>query len=104
MSLPFLPRPLAALAPSMESSSSGEGDMSDVIIWLVVLMIIVAIGGFIIVAARRKLSDDPAGGAPSFSLASLRAMHTKGELTDEEFKKACEHLRKDVSGAPPRSD
>ena len=86
------------------TASSGQGDMSDVIIWLVILMVIVALGGFIIVAARRRLSDDPGAGNPSFNIASLRSMHARGELTDDEFKKACEHLRQDVSGgAPPPS-
>ena len=103
MNLSILTWPDQALVATVASSSpsTGQGDMGDVIIWLVVLMLLVGIGGFIIVAVRRRLSDDPGSGSPSFNIASLRAMHAKGELTEEEFRKACEHLRQDVSGGQP---
>ncbi|MBG80163.1 MAG: hypothetical protein CMJ39_05565 [Phycisphaerae bacterium] len=94
----ILSRSTQALATTANDAapSSSQGEISDVIIWLVVLMGIVAVGGFIIVAARKRLGEDPGSGSPSFNLAALRDMHARGELSDDEFKKACEHLRQDV--------
>ncbi|MCH2134338.1 MAG: SHOCT domain-containing protein [Phycisphaerales bacterium] len=72
---------------------------AEVIIWLVILLAVVVGGALLIVFVRRRMNPED-GAAPrfSFNLETLREMRDKGELTEEEFKKACDHLRRDAEG------
>ncbi|MDG2423099.1 MAG: SHOCT domain-containing protein [Phycisphaerales bacterium] len=86
-----------------------EGFSLEVIMWLMLLLGAVLVGGFVILAIRRRYhaSKDQTISL-SFNLKTLRQMRDQGELTEEEFKKACEHLHKDAGvtssgpGSPPK--
>ena len=90
---------LAAIAILGSASPETTGGLNaELIIWLVVLLLVVVVGAFILVFVRRRMH--PAGAdSPkfSFNLETLREMRNKGELSEDEFKKACEHLRRDAS-------
>ena len=72
------------------------------ILWLVVLLAMVLFGGVVAILIRkryRSVNDEP---LPSiFSLDTLRKMKNRGELTEEEFKRACQHLHRDAIPADP---
>ena len=58
-----------------------------VVIWVGVLITALVIGGFVMMVLRRNLlSKDGAGGggAGGLSLDQLRAMHRRGELSQDE--------------------
>ena len=65
-------------------------DRSKLLVALAVLLGLVIVGGVIILMVRRRLhgekEEDPASGANTgFSLADLREMVKRGELTQEEY-------------------
>ena len=77
-----------------------EGSSTAAIVWLFVLLILVLVGGFVILAIRRRIRPGGDSTSPvSFNLATLRGMKDRGELTEAEFKKACDHLHRDAAGS-----
>lgn len=82
-----------------------EGFSLEVMLWLTLLLGAVLVGGFVILAIRRRYhSTKDQMIAMSFNLQTLREMRDQGELTEEEFKKACEHLHRDVEEGTSRPD
>ncbi|MBT4584763.1 MAG: hypothetical protein HOC93_06755 [Phycisphaerae bacterium] len=53
----------------------------------ILLIVLVIIGGVIILRARKMAKGSPKSEMP-FTLAELRKLHKRGELSDEEFKRA----------------
>lgn len=86
--------PLVTIATSAQRV---EGESTAAILWLVVLLVMVLFGGVAAMAIRRHFrssNDEPI--TSTFNLESLRQMKNRGELTEEEFKKARDHLHRDV--------
>lgn len=64
-------------------------DIGRIFFWLLVLLALVVLAFMGVVWLRRwlKAEDVPTGGI-GFGLSELRAMHKRGQLTDEEFERA----------------
>jgi hypothetical protein len=75
---------LAAL-PSSDQSSKLFG---EILPWLLVLIGVVIAGGVLIMFIRKRLQDDSSSSSPGFTLQDLRQLHSRGELTDEEYERA----------------
>lgn len=72
------------------------------ILWLVVLLAMVLFGGVVAVLIRKRYRSENDEPLPSiFSLDTLRKMKNRGELTEEEFKRACQHLHRDALPQDP---
>ncbi|MEE2906464.1 MAG: SHOCT domain-containing protein [Planctomycetota bacterium] len=79
------------------SAKKIEGFSLEALMWLMLLLGAVLIGGFVILAIRRRYhAGKDEAISLSFNLATLRQMRDRGELTEEEFQKACEHLHRDA--------
>lgn len=89
-----------ALILGSTTATKVEGSSTAAIMWLSILLVVVLVGGFVILAIRRRIRPGGDGSIPvSFNLATLREMKDRGELTESEFKKACEHLHRDAAGS-----
>jgi hypothetical protein len=65
------------------------GDTGSIIFWSLVLIVIVVAGLYVVLWVRRWLQEDNGEpGGIGFTLGDLRALHRKGEITDEEFERA----------------
>ena len=65
------------------------GDIASVILTSLVLIALVVAGFYLVMRLRRWLKEDdsqPSG--IGFTLGDLRALHRKGEITDEQFERA----------------
>jgi hypothetical protein len=60
----------------------------DVLMWGAILIVIVVLGAAFIMLLRRRLTAMPMGSSheAGFSLADLRAMRDRGEITPEEYE------------------
>ena len=62
----------------------------DIIIWSLALIGLLLVGFIAASLAKRRLSQGDATPAGGFNLSELRALHKKGQMSDEEFKRAKE--------------
>ena len=94
--IPFLN--LASSAEKIQGGGVATGEESiAAIMWLVVLLAMVLFGGVVALVIRKRYRSMDDEALPSiFNLETLREMRNRGELTEEEFKKACDHLHRDV--------
>ena len=78
----------------------------DVLPWLILLIGLILIGGAVIYFVRRWLYQDSSSAHDvGFTLQDLRDLHTRGELTDEEFQLAKTRMIGRLStppAAPPK--
>ncbi|HVS70014.1 MAG TPA: SHOCT domain-containing protein [Phycisphaerae bacterium] len=85
---------LAQTPPATRQFSPNE--RYHLIIDLIILMVIVILGFVGILILRRRLRNDdadPSSGANTgFSLADLRDMVTRGELTQEEYERTRQRI------------
>ena len=56
--------------------------------WLIVLVAVVIVGGVLIYYIRKWMAGDSPTPAEGFTLQDLRDLHSRGELTDEEYQNA----------------
>ena len=87
--------------PALAGSGAASRLFSDVMPWLLLFMGLVIVGGVIIMLARRLLNTSSRT-QPGFTLHDLRTLHTKGELTDEEFERAREAMIARLADSGPR--
>ncbi len=87
--------------PALAGSGAASRLFSDVMPWLLLFMGLVIVGGVIIMLARRVLNTTSSSTQPGFTLHDLRTLHTKGELTDEEFERAREAMIARVADSGP---
>ncbi len=87
---------------ALVGSGAASRLFSEVMPWLLLFMGLVIVGGVIIMLARRLLNDTSSSTQPGFTLHDLRTLHTKGELTDEEFERAREAMIARVADSGPR--
>lgn len=55
---------------------------------LMVLLIIIVLASSLVMWIRGRMLDKDASQSGGFALSDIRAMHRRGEMTDEEFEKA----------------
>jgi uncharacterized membrane protein len=61
--------------------------LSEILPATILLLVLVSVGGIIILRVRKMAKGRYIQGVP-FTLDQLRALHAKGELSDEEFERA----------------
>jgi uncharacterized membrane protein len=71
-----------ATAPAPESAFGG------LLPWIGVLLGMVVVGAIVIAFTRRMLRDESGEAGAGFTLHDLRELHRRGELSDEEFRRA----------------
>ena len=91
-----------------QSTLTPEEKMWKVVVGGAILIGVIIVGAAALVMIRNKLrqiTPDDAGDT-GFTLADLRDMHQRGELTDEEFNNARAKLIAKVKGLeqPPTTD
>ena len=90
---------IPAITLGSTSAKQVEGFSLEVPMWLMLLLGAVLVGGFVILAIRRRYHGTKEQTISlSFNLQTLRQMRDQGELTEEEFKKACDHIHRDAEG------
>jgi hypothetical protein len=67
-----------------------EADTGSVLLWAFVLILLIVLGFLGAMSLRKWLAkeEDEPDNPMGFTLGDLRAMHTKGQITTEEFEKA----------------
>jgi hypothetical protein len=66
-----------------------SADIGSVILRSLLLIALVVAGFFAVIRLRRWLKEeDHEPGGIGFTLGDLRALHRKGEITDEQFERA----------------
>lgn len=79
------------LASLVILAQTADQEMAAILKWLGVLVVVAVLVGFIGVFIMRRLrarQEDVPGITAGFTLADLRQMHARGQLTDEEFAAA----------------
>lgn len=95
--------PPAIAAPTLlaQGLSRGNATSIDVVLWAGVLIVAVIIGGMVIMYLRRRLlAKDATDAGGGLMLSDLRAMHKRGELSEEEFQAAKDAITARISGKP----
>lgn len=71
------------------SQSDPSSDVRRIIVVVGLLVLVLVAAGALLMKARRRLLGDATdeSGAP-LTLHDLRAMHARGDLSDEEFERA----------------
>ncbi len=80
---------------AQQSAASSALNPYAVLGWAAVVLVAMGLLGVIALAVRRRLlrpEAPDAAGSMGFTLAGLREMHAKGQLTDEEFDHAKRRL------------
>ena len=87
-----MPANVIALTPPslLIAASDARRFGTEVLVWLGVIVVVAFGAGILFFVLRRKLKQDAEVEAPKlgFTLADLREMHARGELTDEELQRA----------------
>lgn len=75
---------------------------SQILTWVLALIVLIVIGGLVVVAMRRKLlSRDNSIGHESGLMDEMRGMHSRGELTTEEYDRIRKRLAAKAAGKDP---
>ena len=91
-----LPQSFAILA--QDESSEGA-----IFFWALLLLVLV-IGLFVVVAIlRKKMSPNEDFHGVGFTLADLRQLRKRGQMSDEEFEKAKSALLSSINKLPAKS-
>jgi hypothetical protein len=82
--------PLPCLTLAQGDAGSGAASVFG---WSLVLIVLVVLAfvGILYIRKWMKADDEPTGGT-GFGLGELRAMHRRGQLSDEEFERAREKI------------
>ncbi len=91
----------SALATLSAPSSDPGVAAASILPWIVALIVFVVLGGVAILAVRNWAADTKESTDPGFSLAKLRELHQKGELSQAEYQRAVEAMRRRVKGPVP---
>ena len=67
---------------------AATSEIPSVILRSIILMGLVIAAMYGVMRLRRWLKSDAVEGGIGFTLGDLRAMHRRGEITDEEFERA----------------
>ena len=82
------------MSSSVAATIPGDPDrlFGDMLPWLGAFVVVVLVGGALALWLRRRFRADDERSGDGYSLQDLRAMHARGELSDEEFKSAKDAL------------
>lgn len=97
--------PRAAFAiPFMATNTGDRTSTYDVFFWCGVALVVIVTGAMLgkWAAARLRRPDEPYTGPPSgFDLADLRTLHEAGQLSDQEYERACRLVNARTLAASP---
>ena len=99
---------MLAFQAEIPMGGGGTSLLGDVAIWLGIFVVLIIILGASAMAIRRKVNAPAAASAIGFTLADLRVMHERGELSLEEFERARDRmlggLKQGGAGGQPTSE
>lgn len=91
--------PLLSLAAAAQPSRSPQA-VAELILWIgVIILVLVALGIIAIYFRNRVHRADPSESQTGSLLESLRAMHRRGELSQEEYESARASLMAGMTGS-----
>ena len=86
----------------IQGLAQSGNDTRGIFFWSVVMMALV-VGGFLLVSwVRRQLKEPDQGTSGGFTLADLREMRKKGQISEEEFEKAKTQMNAAIKAAAER--
>jgi hypothetical protein len=72
-------------------------DYRSILWWAVgIILLMIVIAAPVVFWLRKRLSPGEESRGPGFTLADLREMHKKGQMSDEEFERAKSKLLGDL--------
>ena len=94
---------ITPLAVSAAILAQDESSVGWVIVSSLALLVLVLVLFGAVVVLRKKMSPDEDFHGPGFTLSDLRAMHKKGQMSDEEFARAKMALLATMNKVPAKS-
>ncbi len=78
---------------------------AQIMIWSGALILVVLVMGGVIALLRRRYLDEPdADDGPVMPLSELRRLRDEGVLSDVEYERAAEQMRREIHGDTASSD
>lgn len=93
---------LLVMAPS--APPTADRLFGDLLPALGVLVLIILVGGGIALWLKRRYQGGDSGGGGGFTLADLRDMRARGEISEEEFERARGRMVGGLTGTAGRSE
>jgi hypothetical protein len=84
------PRPLTLLVAQSDPGAASNAPVAfnEMLPWLVIPVVLAVAGALLIVYLRKRIFADEAADQPVGMMADLRAMRSRGELSDDEYERA----------------
>lgn len=83
---------ILAFQAGIPAADGATSLLGDVAIWLGIFVVLIIVLGVSAMAIRRKVNAPSVNSTIGFTLADLRVMHERGELSLEEFERARDRM------------
>ncbi|MDA0802709.1 MAG: SHOCT domain-containing protein [Planctomycetota bacterium] len=87
---------VAPIDDAVVSAADAGSVAASILPWLALFIVLVVGGGVVILAVRNWAASSQKSANPGFTIASLREMHERGEITAAEYERALEVTRRRV--------
>lgn len=77
-----------ATAPAAGGGSNATDVFMSILPYAAVIILVTIVGGVVMMISRRKIDSASARGPVGFSLADLKELRDRGEITSEEYERA----------------
>ena len=67
------------------ADTDAENLFGDMLPWLGLLVLIVLLGGGVAIWIRKRMANSGDSGTIGYTLEDLRVLHSRGELSEEEY-------------------
>ncbi|MFG0307471.1 MAG: hypothetical protein ACF8Q5_14805 [Phycisphaerales bacterium JB040] len=81
--------------------AQGQTPTGQILLWVFVLIVVIVLGGLGVMALRRRLLSRDDGAGASGLMDEMRAMHARGELSDEEYDRVRKRMAARAAGRDP---
>ncbi|MBX3355906.1 MAG: SHOCT domain-containing protein [Phycisphaeraceae bacterium] len=82
------PLSIMAATPAPGGTPNASDVFMTILPYAVVIILVAIAGGVIMMISRRKIDSAAAAGPVGFTLADLKELRDRGELSEEEFERA----------------
>lgn len=79
----------------------GQTPTGQILLWVFLLIVLIVVGGLGVMALRRRLLSKDRGTDTSGLMDDMRAMHARGELSDEEYDRVRKRMAARAAGRDP---
>ena len=92
---------MIAVQAEIPAGDNATSLLGDVAIWLGIFVVLIIVLGVAAMAIRRKVNAPASTSTIGFTLADLRVMHERGEISLEEFDRARDRMLRSSKGDGP---